>query len=203
MDFKETMILLERINMLEKKIEQMNERKIETDKYISILEEKINFLYEKTNNKKENIIQSIGNVVDLIGNKIEKEKEKEKDLNKEENIINKNSINIGNLFQSVGNVVDTIGNQIEKHKKIERELDKEEGNLNIKQIKNIGEAEKVFLNFYRELMHKRYWDSDYLHPDLRFPKYKTNNPFYREEQLIADRKLYEYAEKIFNKKENL
>ena len=105
---------------------------------------------------------------------------------------------LGSL-NSVGGVATAIGDQIEQGRRTTRELEREDLGLDVKKTQNKGEAEKKFLQFFRDLQHERFWNGSMLPPDLRLERYKTNNPKYAAEQKKQDTKLYEYARKVYGR----
>ncbi len=96
----------------------------------------------------------------------------------------------GMVTEGIGNLAGTIGDQIDKGRRTTFEIDKETGNVAAEKAKN-------FDKFYRDLMHKRFWDGESLPPRLRFDRIKTNNPKYAKEQEIKDQALWDYAHKQY------
>ena len=96
-------------------------------------------------------------------------------------------------------IINGIGSAVDQGRRTQHEFNKENGALEVERAQNTGEREKRFQQFYRDLMHTRFWDPEKLKPSLRFPREKTNNPKYAKEQEIADEKLYDYAEKVFGR----
>ena len=92
--------------------------------------------------------------------------------------------------EALPGVIGGISDAIDKGKKTDRELAREDGQLNV-------DRDKKFQQYYRDLMHTRFWNGDALPPRLRFPREKTNNPQFAHEQEIKDDALYQYAEKKF------
>ena len=106
---------------------------------------------------------------------------------------------VGAVAEALPGLVSGIGEAVDQGRRTTHEISKENGALQVDQAYNIGEREKKFQQFYRDLMHKRFWDGESLPPRLRFPRYKTNNPAYAAEQEAADDKLYAYAEKVYGR----
>lgn len=106
---------------------------------------------------------------------------------------------ISGVADSVGGLATSIGNQIDQGRRTTHEISLQNGGIEVDKAYNVGEREKKFQDFYRDLMHKRFWDGDSLPPRLRFPRWKTNNKQYEKEQEIADDKLYAYAEKVYGR----
>ena len=81
----------------------------------------------------------------------------------------------GVVAEALPGVIGGISDAVDKGKRTDRELAREDGQLNV-------DRDKKFQQFYRDLMHQRYWDPEKLRPSLRFPREKTNNPKYKAEQ---------------------
>jgi hypothetical protein len=106
---------------------------------------------------------------------------------------------ISGVADSVGNLATAIGDQVDKGRRTTHEISKENGGIEVDRASNTGEREKKFQQFYRDMMHKRFWDGDSLPPRLRWPREKTNNPKYADEQEKKDDALYAYCEKVFGR----
>jgi len=94
--------------------------------------------------------------------------------------------------KAIPGTVNAIGDQIDKGRKTQHEFNKDNGAL-------MAERSKNFQQFYRDLMHKRFWDGESLPPSLRWPREKTNNPKYADQQEKKDQALYDWAEKQWDK----
>lgn len=97
---------------------------------------------------------------------------------------------VGAIAAAVPDTIRGIGDAVDQGRKTQHEFNRENGNL-------VVEKEKNFQQYYRDLMHTRFWDPEKLPRKLRFPRDKTNNPKYKAEQEAADDALYEYAEKRY------
>jgi predicted nucleic acid-binding Zn-ribbon protein len=105
---------------------------------------------------------------------------------------------VNEIGKTANDLTNSFGDQIDKGRRTTRELDRESGKLEIDKAQNKAKKAKTFNQYYRDLMHLRFWDADQFPPSLRFPREKTNNPKYKKEQDIADQKLWDYAEKTYN-----
>jgi hypothetical protein len=102
---------------------------------------------------------------------------------------------------TVGNLATSIGDQVDKGRRTTHEINKENGYIKVEQKRNIGNEEREFQAFYRDLIHQRYWDPEKLPPRLRLPfdrKY-INDKKYKKLRDESDEKLYAYAEKVFGR----
>ena len=100
---------------------------------------------------------------------------------------------------SIGNLASAIGDQVDKGRHTTHEISKENGGIEVDRAHNIAEKEKKFQQFYRDMMHTRYWNGESLPTRLRWPREKTNNPKYAAEQEKKDDALYAYCEKVFGR----
>ncbi len=94
------------------------------------------------------------------------------------------------VAEAAPGLVNGISNAIDQGRRTDREFAREDGQLNI-------DRDKKFQQYYRDLVHDRFWDGEKLPPRLRWPREKTNNPKYAAEQEAKDDALYAYAEKKF------
>ena len=99
---------------------------------------------------------------------------------------------ISAAVQAIPGAIGGISDAVDKGRRTQHEFNKDNGAL-------AKEKSANFQQFYRDLMHTRYWDGEKLPPKLRFPREKTNNPKYASEQEAKDDALYEYAEKQWEK----
>jgi len=99
---------------------------------------------------------------------------------------------VGAVAQAVPGTINAIGDQINQGRITSHEFEKDEGKTTSKRAAN-------FEQYYRDLMHKRFWNGESLPPNLRWPREKTNNPKFAAEQERKDQALWDYAEKQYEK----
>jgi len=95
-------------------------------------------------------------------------------------------------------VVDTAGDAIKKGVETQHNFNKDNGNLAKEKASN-------FNQFYRDLVHQRYWDEEKIRPSLRLKKFgivpnsAIKDPKNEAKREKADEALYDYAEQQFEK----
>ena len=98
---------------------------------------------------------------------------------------------VGAVAGAVPGTISAIANAVNEGIKLRDERDKLNGNLNY-------EKNNRFMDYYRNLLHWRFWDGERFPPYLRLPRYETNNPQYAAKQEEKDNLMYQYAKETWN-----
>lgn len=109
-----------------------------------------------------------------------------------------NAALIGELAAALPESVNAVGNAVDQGRRTTFEIGKETGQFEV-------DRENIFMNYYRDLEHKRYWNPSKLPPKLRLKKFgidppsESKNKKYSSQLDKADEALYDYAYKQFYK----
>jgi hypothetical protein len=105
-----------------------------------------------------------------------------------------NAAIVGAIAGAVPDTIRGIGDAVDQSRKTTYDFEREEGKVDVKK-------DNVFMDYYRNLEHVRYWDPSKLPPKLRLKKFGIDPPSRSFDASLkdnleqADEALYNYAYK--------
>jgi len=93
---------------------------------------------------------------------------------------------VGAIASAVPEAIGKIGEASNRGRELDHEFNRENGNLQY-------QKNNRFLEYYRNLLHNRFWNQEMFPPYLRLPRFETNNPKFAAKQEEKDNAMWNYA----------